>query len=46
MRAHTYIFFVAPIWQKLEPDFEMSQLKYNPPKQSEMQTTSAIRFTE
>ena len=42
MYAHTHIIFVAPIWQKPEPNFEMSQLKYNAPEEFAMQVTTAI----
>lgn len=45
MHTLTCIFFIVSTWQKPEPNFKVSQLKYNPPKEFSMQITSAIWFT-
>lgn len=39
MHTPTCVFFIASIWQKPEPNFKVSQLKYNPPKEFAMQIT-------
>lgn len=45
MHSHTYVFFLASVWQKPQPSFEMSELKYNPPKEFAMLISNLVHNT-